>query len=61
MPPGGCYIDALKEHFIIHENGMPMLPSLVEHFGVQLNGIPWIEALNLCTVGILDTLLISTA
>lgn len=32
--------------------------SLAEHFGVQLKGISWMEALNLCTVGNLDTLLL---
>ena len=31
--------------------------SLAEHFGAQLKGIPWMEALNLCTVGNLDSII----
>lgn len=31
--------------------------SLAECFGAKLKGIPWMEALNLCTVGNLDSLL----
>ena len=35
--------------------------SLAEFFGAKLKGIPWMEALNLCTVGNLETLLPSSA
>jgi len=34
--------------------------SLAEHFGVQLKGLSWMEALNLCTVGNLDAMLLAT-
>jgi hypothetical protein len=35
--------------------------SLVEHFGVNLRGVPWMEALNLCTVGSLDAMTMTTS
>ncbi|KAI9129150.1 hypothetical protein [Acaryochloris sp. CCMEE 5410] len=35
--------------------------SLAEHFGAQLKGLPWMEALNLCTVGNLDAVLVTTS
>lgn len=33
--------------------------SLAEFFGAQFHGLPWIEALNLCTVGALDKLVLA--
>ncbi len=35
--------------------------SLVEHFGVNLRGLSWMEALNLCTVGNLDAMTMTTS
>jgi hypothetical protein len=35
--------------------------SLVEHFGVNLRGLPWMVALNLCTVGSLDAMAMTSS
>jgi hypothetical protein len=35
--------------------------SLVEHFGVNLREVSWMEALNLCTVGRLDAMTMTTS
>lgn len=32
--------------------------SLAEFFGARLHGLPWMEAVNLCTVGALDKLVL---
>jgi hypothetical protein len=56
-------IDPMLNAWAIVNNLRPLLPdakkagqSLVEFFGAKLNGIPWMEALNLCTVGTLNSL-----
>ena len=61
-------INPMLNAWAIVNNLRPFLPgaikagqSLAEHFGAKLQGIPWMEALNLCTVGKLDTMNISTA
>ncbi|UBF30445.1 hypothetical protein K9N68_35205 (plasmid) [Kovacikia minuta CCNUW1] len=48
-------------------NLRPFLPdakkagqSLAEFFGANLNGLPWMEALNLCTVGALNSLMLDS-
>jgi hypothetical protein len=49
-------------------NLRPFLPdaqkagqSLAEFFGANFHNIPWMEALNLCTVAVLDNLLTKTS
>lgn len=61
-------IDPMLNAWAIVNNLRKFLPgaikagqSLVEHFGAKLKGLPWMEALNLCTVGNLEDLIISTA
>lgn len=56
-------IDPMLNAWAIVNNLRPFLPdakkagqSLVEFFGAKLKGIPWMEALNLCTVGALNSL-----
>lgn len=58
-------VDPMMNAWAIVNNLRASLPdakkagqSLAEYFGVQLKGISWMEALNLCTVGNLDTLLL---
>lgn len=61
-------INPMLNAWAIVNNLRPFLPdaikagqSLAQHFGAKLQGIPWMEALNLCTVGNLDTLTLSTS
>ena len=61
-------INPMLNAWAIVNNLRPFLPdalkagrSLAEHFGAKLQGLPWMEALNLCTVGNLGTLTLSTA
>lgn len=61
-------IDPMLNAWAIVNNLRKFLPdamkagqSLVEHFGAQLKGMPWMEALNLCTVGNLDAMLVATS
>lgn len=61
-------IDPMLNAWAIVNNLRKFLPdaikagtSLAEHFGAQLKGIPWMEALNLCTVGNLDSIIMSTS
>jgi hypothetical protein len=61
-------IDPMLNAWAIVNNLRKFLPdaikagqSLAEHFGAQLRGIPWMAALNLCTVGNLDALTMSTS
>jgi hypothetical protein len=56
-------IDPMLNAWAMVNNLRPFLPdakkagqSLAEFFGAKLNGIPWMEALNLCTVGALNSL-----
>jgi len=56
-------INPMLNAWAIVNNLRPFLPdakkagqSLAEFFGAQLKGIPWMEALNLCTVGVLSSL-----
>ena len=57
-------INTTLNAWAIVNNLRPFLPdakkagqSLATAFGAKLRGIPWMEALNLCTVGVLDTLI----
>ena len=57
-------INTTLNAWAIVNNLRPFLPdaqkagqSLATAFGAKLRGIPWMEALNLCTVGVLDTLM----
>lgn len=57
-------LDPMLNAWAIVNNLRPFLPdakkagqSLAEFFGANLHGRPWMEALNLCTVGALGTLL----
>ena len=57
-------IDPMLNAWAIVNNLRAFLPdakkagqSLAEFFGAKLKGISWMEALNLCTVGNLDTLI----
>jgi hypothetical protein len=57
-------INPMLNAWAIVNNLRPFLPdakkagqSLAEFFGAKLQGIPWMEALNLCTVGALNSLL----
>ena len=61
-------IDPMLNAWAIVNNLRKFLPdaikagqSLAEHFGAQLRGIPWMEALNLCTVGNLDAITMTTS
>ena len=61
-------IDPMLNAWAIVNNLRKFLPdaakagqSLVEHFGVNLRGLPWMEALNLCTVGSLNTMAMTTS
>jgi len=56
-------INPMLNAWAIVNNLRPFLPdakkagqSLAEFFGAKLKGIPWMEALNLCTVGVLRVL-----
>lgn len=57
-------IDPMLNAWAMVNNLRPFLPdakkagqSLAEFFGANLNGLPWMEALNLCTVGALNSLM----
>ena len=61
-------IDPMLNAWAIVNNLRKFLPdaakagqSLVEHFGVNLRGLSWMEALNLCTVGSLNAMAITTS
>ncbi len=61
-------IDPMLNAWAIVNNLRKFLPdaakaglSLAEHFGAKLRGMSWMEALNLCTVGNLDTLTMTTS
>lgn len=61
-------VDPMVNAWAIVNNLRSFLPdakkagqSLAEHFGAQLKGLPWMEALNLCTVGNLDAVLVTTS
>ncbi len=61
-------IDPMLNAWAIVNNLRKFLPdaakaglSLVEHLGVNLWGLPWMEALNLCTVGHLDAIAMTTS
>jgi hypothetical protein len=61
-------IDPMLNAWAIVNNLRKFLPdaakagqSLVEHLGVNLRRLPWMEALNLCTVGKLDTMALITS
>lgn len=61
-------INPMLNAWAIVNNLRPFLPdaikagqSLAQHFGAKLNGLPWMEALNLCTVGNLDAMILSTS
>jgi hypothetical protein len=61
-------IDPMLNAWAIVNNLRKFLPdaikagqSLAEHFGAQLRGIPWMAALNLCTVGNLDAMTMTTS
>ena len=58
-------IDPMLNAWAIVNNLREFLPdakkagqSLAEFFGARLHGLPWMEAVNLCTVGTLDKLVL---